>query len=127
MIDIFEKGQILRTFSGLAPSNFFFTKTFHGSICTLPIYSILPTSFQENRRGWNSPPERVKKVNVYGYYRDFRIWFFNPGVKAGSRFDLFKARSVYNRNKTLLQIPTLKKKLDLDPIIKAGPETLPSS
>ena len=44
VFEIFEKGQILRPFSGIAPSKLkFFTKQFNGSICAngvfyLPIF-----------------------------------------------------------------------------------------
>jgi len=59
--EIFEKGQILRPFSGLAPSKLkIFPKKFNGSICAYRV-SCLPI-FRRIEGGVESPPPPVLAV-----------------------------------------------------------------
>ena len=63
VFEIFEKGQILRPFSGLAPSKRkFFSKKFNGIICAYRVFylPILPTMSLRYRK--KRGPERVNTI-----------------------------------------------------------------
>ena len=57
VFEVFEKGQILRPFLGLAPSKLkIFSKKFNGSICAYRVF--YPPIFRRIEGGVKSPPPR---------------------------------------------------------------------
>ena len=61
--DIFEKGQILRPFSGLAPSNLsIFSKEINGSIWAYKVFYMPIFRRSEGGGGLESPPPQVLAV-----------------------------------------------------------------
>ena len=111
VIDIFEKGQILRTFSGLAPSIFFFLQK-HLMVayvhCPYTVF-YLPV-FRRIEGGGIHPLRGLKKLMFMDITGIFGSGFLIRVLRPDPDSTFFKARSGYNRNKTQLQIPTLKKK-----------------
>ena len=76
VFEIFEKGQILRPFSGLAPSKLkFFQKNLMAAYVHI---SILPTNFQKNRRGYRKKrgPERVKEKLCFSTLKKIFILYY---------------------------------------------------
>ena len=99
VFEIFEKGQILRPFSGLAPSKLkFFSIKFNGSICAYRVL-YLPI-FRGIEGGWNPTPsrslwyrkkrdpERVKHLFLNYYEMILLLSLFN--------MVLFKSGSILN-------------------------------
>ena len=74
VFDIFEKGQILRPFSGLAPSKLKIKKKNNGSICAYIVFYLPNFRRTEGGGVLTAPkkrsPERVKKLTktlIMGY------------------------------------------------------------